>query len=760
MKILYFLCIFFFLLFNSAIAQNYYLHRNQRITFTEDTATNLVCYFNKAQGRGINIRLDSIVNLNKNIHVQQLRKNQFILHNKGISVSTIRSTYKHAYFSKLYLDSQKNEVFFLPQIILKLKKGNSLQKLLNEFESQLVLQNNNNGICEFSCNVKNSDELLNLLDRIYISKSFKTTIDWCEPKFYSKINFFDDPLYSQQYYLKNIGQMGGTPGIDINVEPSWNITKGSPNIKIAVVGAGVEAHEDLDTNLLPGYTVGGGTGAPTTSAHGEACAGIIAALHNNIGIKGIAPNCKIVPVNIAPYSVFASNFEIAVALNWAWHHADILSCSWGNIEPSSYVDAAIDSARVFGRNGKGCPVIFASGNDNPYRNVPYPNNYNGVITVGAIDKNGNIWYYSDRGPSMDFVAPSGDVNDNGDVVTLDLMGSKGKNSGNYVYNFGGTSAACPQVAGVVALMLSANPYLTENRIDTILQQTAIDMGSSGFDNTYGYGRVNAYNAVEAVLPYITTSSSLVCTTGATFTLNDRPSGTTVNWTHSSNLEYVSGQGTDNYVVKAASSTTSGMGWVKAVVSSSCGNDTIEKNVWVGKPATPTIICPYTKVGLNSLIEVNAVGPGAESYNWTVGGGTITSGQGTSDIWIMTSSHCLYDLTIRLTTSNVCGNSAQAMKSIPFDCSGGGGGVLLSPNPADNILTVEINNNNTSDNLNNINFKTSELRVYDKMMNLKMKKTFKGTKTKINVRNLKQGVYILQIISGNKNYKKEIMVSHH
>ena len=84
---------------------------------------------------------------------------------------------------------------------------------------------------------------------------------------------------------------------------------------------------------------------------------------------------------------------------------------------------------------------------------------------------------------------------------------------------------------------------------------------------------------------------------------------------------------------------------------------------------------------------------------------------------------------------------------------------VSPNPADNILTVEINNK-TPDNLNNSNFKTSELRVYDKMMNLKMKKTFKGTKIQINVRNLKQGVYILQIISGNNNYKKEILVSHH
>ena len=256
-----------------------------------------------------------------------------------------------------------------------------------------------------------------------------------------------------------------------------------------------------------------------------------------------------------------------------------------------------------------------------------------------------------------------------------------------------------------------------------------------------------------------TGPSSICSLGSIFTLNNRPSNLSVNWIHSSNLTYVGGQGTNNYTVQAANSAVSGMGWVKAIVSSSCGNDTIEKNVWVGKPAKPTIICPYPIVGLNSLIEANAVGPGAESYQWNVGGGTITSGQGTSDIWITTSSHCQYDLTIRLTTSNSCGSSAQAIKSIPFDCSGGITPLSVSPNPADNILTVEINNNKTPDNLNNIDLKTSELRIYDKMMTLKKQKQFKGDLVKINVTDLQEGVYIIQLISGKKIYKEKIIISH-
>jgi len=271
------------------------------------------------------------------------------------------------------------------------------------------------------------------------------------------------------------------------------------------------------------------------------------------------------------------------------------------------------------------------------------------------------------------------------------MGSKGENSGNYMYDFGGTSAACPQVAGVVALMLSVDSSLTENQVNIILQETAGDMGTPGFDDTFGYGLVNAYAAVYKAGGYITGSSN-VCTSNTIFTLNNRPPGTTVSWIHSSNMNYVSGQGTDNYTIQAANSSISGMGWVKAIASSSWVKDTIEKNVWVGIPVTPLIICPFRKVGMNSLIEVLAGSPGADNYTWSVGGGTIISGQGTYDILIMTSSHCLYDLTIRLTTSNACGNSEQAIKSIPFDCSGGGGGVTplsVTPNPASQTITVEL-----------------------------------------------------------------------
>lgn len=138
--------------------------------------------------------------------------------------------------------------------------------------------------------VLNPKDLFEIANLIYESK----LVDWCHPNFFVPItNYQNDPLYGQQYYLKNTGQFGGVPGIDINVEGAWNITHGSANIRVAVIDERVEDHEDLAGRVLNGFTPRdvNGNGRPTpTGAHGEATAGIIAATQDNLlGITGIAP---------------------------------------------------------------------------------------------------------------------------------------------------------------------------------------------------------------------------------------------------------------------------------------------------------------------------------------------------------------------------------------------------------------------------------------------------------------------------------------
>lgn len=457
--------------------------------------------------------------------IKELRKNTKILKgeqsfkqvsSKGFLVDSIEAgVLQGMYYSYAYRNKTNNSVtYVLPRIILSLKEGCHIEDIVRKYSHVFRLEQCVKGMYFLQSNLTVSTDVIQLVKEI----SQQEEILWCEPEMLFELNYYNT-YYNNQYYLKNTGQNGYTSGIDINAEEAWSIAKGNPDIVVAVIDQGVEPdHEDLIGNVIDGYTISNpsGLGVPQNEgiglkAHGVACAGIIGAINNTIGICGVASGVKILPVNISPYYIsegnsgFGSNAEIATAILWAADRADVLSCSWGGGSESASINSAISYARTSGRSGKGCPVIFASGNSygQGSNNVAYPGRLDGVITVGAVDGDGMICNYSQRGPSMDLVAPSGMSISSGDIVTTDRMGSSGYNIyGNYTNTFGGTSAACPQVAGVAALMLSVRPDLTETQVRTTLQNTARDLGVSGFDNTYGYGLVNAGAAVKAIAPQI------------------------------------------------------------------------------------------------------------------------------------------------------------------------------------------------------------------------------------------------------------------
>jgi hypothetical protein len=168
---------------------------------------------------------------------------------------------------------------------------------------------------------------------------------------------------------------------------------------------------------------------------------------------------------------------------------------------------AIINAKNNGRNGKGCVIVFSSGNNNGP--VSYPAKYPQVIAVGATDENDIRWSYSNYGPELDVVAPSGPILGHPRYKklvfwTTDISGSAGYNpgntsegdtAGNYYKWFGGTSAATPQVAGLAALILSVNPALTSDEVQSIIESTADDKGEPGWDQYYGWGRINLYKAL-------------------------------------------------------------------------------------------------------------------------------------------------------------------------------------------------------------------------------------------------------------------------
>ena len=327
-----------------------------------------------------------------------------------------------------------------------------------------------------------------------------------------------DTFFYNQWSLNNVGQNGGTSGVDIDIEQAWNISKGS-GIKVGVVDNGIEFnHPDLQTNRLSGFDAQRfTTPSRVRGSHGTACAGIIGAIEgNNRGIAGVAPESKLVPISMSFSN--GSSMIVARAINWAWKNdVDIISNSYTLPLKSRIVDEAIRDALSKGRNGLGCVVVFGSGNDN-IDGSEYPGNSNSkILCVGGVDRCGvragaqsNIPQVCDswRSGGSGYGTPLDLVAGAHKIITTDLKGDIGYDPSDYNFDFAGTSAACPHVAGVAALVLAVNPGLKVEEVNNIIERTAkkirtdlydyslVTERSNGVWNKYlGYGLVNAYQAV-------------------------------------------------------------------------------------------------------------------------------------------------------------------------------------------------------------------------------------------------------------------------
>jgi subtilisin-like proprotein convertase family protein len=181
--------------------------------------------------------------------------------------------------------------------------------------------------------------------------------------------------------------------------------------------------------------------------------------------------------------------------------------------PGPLVRAALEVGVTRGRDGLGNIYVWAAGNGLYYKdNVNYDGYANSpfTIAVGAVDNTGRQAWYSEPGAAMLVTAPSsGSL---AGITTTDLFGNPGYSAGDCTTTFGGTSAAAPLVAGVVALMLEANPELAWRDVQHILAKTAVKNDPSDSDwatneagyqinHKYGFGRVDAGAAVEAALTW-------------------------------------------------------------------------------------------------------------------------------------------------------------------------------------------------------------------------------------------------------------------
>jgi subtilisin family serine protease len=387
--------------------------------------------------------------------------------------------------------------------------------------------------------VKTNDNVtmnaLQLSDIYYNQNIF----EYVQPNFrYTEFSLLNtdpnDQYFSSQWAIKNTGQSvltegytsggdvtstNGIPNSDMNVDLAWNYVTGS-NVKIGDLDTGIDpTHPDLLANLLTGYNaydnINGVTSDPI--GHGTCTAGLIIAVANNtIGVAGIAYGAKLMSIQIFNSAGSTTDAIIARGFDTARVRGlDVLNNSWGGGTPSSLLTNAINSATTNGRGGKGCVILFSSGNDG--QNPPsYPSYLANVICVGAstphdqkksANTGNQMWWGGNWGEDangdLDCVAPTV-------CYTTDVQGTGGYNTssgtaGNYYATFNGTSCACPNAAGVAALVLSVNLNQTRDqvkqnllmgcdKIDNLAYSTAKTYGKW---NPYtGYGRINALNSVR------------------------------------------------------------------------------------------------------------------------------------------------------------------------------------------------------------------------------------------------------------------------
>lgn len=275
-----------------------------------------------------------------------------------------------------------------------------------------------------------------------------------------------DPGYSKQWYLKKIG-----------MPKAWDVTKGSSKVTVAVIDGGVQVdHPELKGKIVYPYDIVKGKTTFKGDHHGTHVAGIIAASFNNKGIAGIAPNVKIMPINVFQGSA-AEVFDIVEAVYYAvYFKADIINMSLVSYQYSEALEEATDFA-----NSEGVVVVAAAGNED-ISTETYPAAYHSVMAVSATNSNDRISRFSNYGTYIDFAAPGEDIY------------STNANS-SYVY-MNGTSMAAPVVSGISALVLSKNPFLTPKQVKSILGKSALDLGLKGWDPLYGYGRVDAYQSLK------------------------------------------------------------------------------------------------------------------------------------------------------------------------------------------------------------------------------------------------------------------------
>ena len=300
----------------------------------------------------------------------------------------------------------------------------------------------------------------------------------------------NDPMfYPHQWNMTRIGML-----------EAWDLSCGTDAV-VAILDTGVkQTLEDLgQTNFMAGWDfVNNDADATDDNGHGSHLCGTVAQSTDNlIGVAGIAYACTIMPVKVLDQNGSGTYDNVADAIIYAADNgAHVINLSLTGLAGSTTLEDAVNYAW-----NNGVLVVCSAGGDSS--SIPvYPAAYARSLAVSATNYLDQITGYSNYGSYIDISAPGGDTNDyNGDGYPEAILQNTIGPAGDGYYFYSGTSSAAAHVSGTAALVKACKPFFKSDDLRIILENTAHDLGEPGWDPYYGWGRLDAANAVQTALAY-------------------------------------------------------------------------------------------------------------------------------------------------------------------------------------------------------------------------------------------------------------------
>ena len=414
-------------------------------------------------------------------------------------VATLANSADVAFVSPVFLDSRGEPLLITPDMQVGFHDGvapATAARILSERGAGVITERDFAGLAgvyRLHTDAKNGFDVLNLANDLARLPEVK----FAESDMIIRARLAllpNDPRFAEQWALNQANDQ------DMDAPEAWDVTTGDDSIIVVVMDSGVQQnHPDL--HQIPGQdftdhgTPGGGP-YNECDQHATCVSGCVSAVINNgIGVVGVAPDCVVASAKIGTGISFLGLFclpfiesqpsYVANALSWAvTSGARVTNSSFG-YEESATLTTAYNNAY-----NNGVINIAATGNDGT-STISYPASLGSVVGVGALNSSGSKASFGSYGTGIAFSAPGEGI------LTTDQTGSDGYESGDYT-TVDGTSFSSPYAAGVAALVLSQAPELTPAEVEQVMSETCVDLGTAGYDTTYGWGFINAYNAVLAV----------------------------------------------------------------------------------------------------------------------------------------------------------------------------------------------------------------------------------------------------------------------